>query len=282
MNAPFLWLQHSVPQHALSRLTGWLAELERPRWLKHAVIRAFVRHYGVDLDEAARPFPEAYASFNDFFTRALAPGVRPLADAALVSPVDGAVSQSGAIDGDHIFQAKGRGFSLPALLGGDQERAARYRGGSFATLYLSPRDYHRVHMPCDGRLQAMRYVPGRLFSVNAATAAGVDGLFARNERLVCHFEGPIGPFALVLVGAMIVAGIETPWAGRVAPAPRRNTLTDYTAPPAPVNLARGEEMGRFYLGSTVILLFPPETIGWDSACAPGARVRLGMALGHRP
>ncbi|MHA7817756.1 MAG: archaetidylserine decarboxylase [Pseudohaliea sp.] len=281
MNAPFLWLQHSVPHHALSRFTGRLADLERPRWLKHAVIRAFVRHYGVDLAEAERPFPEAYGSFNDFFTRALKPGTRPLADAPVVSPVDGAVSQGGAIDGERIFQAKGRAFSLPALLGGDELRAASYRGGAFATLYLSPRDYHRVHMPCDGRLAAMRYVPGRLFSVNAATAAGVDRLFARNERLVCHFEGPLGPFAMVLVGAMIVAGIETTWAGRVAPPPRRNTLTDYAAPPAPVSLTRGEEMGRFCLGSTVILLFPAGTIRWDDACRPGARVRLGMPLAHR-
>ena len=240
-----------------------------------------MRHYGVALDEAERPFPEAYASFNDFFTRALKPGARPLADAALVSPVDGAVSQCGTIDGDSVFQAKGRAFSLAALLGDDEARASGYRGGAFATLYLSPRDYHRVHMPCDGRLVAMRYVPGRLFSVNAATAAGVDGLFARNERLVCHFEGPTGPFVLVLVGAMIVAGIETVWAGRVAPPPRRNTLTDYRAPPAPVSLTRGEELGRFCLGSTVILLFPPDTIRWDAALAPGAAVRLGMALGHR-
>lgn len=281
MNAPFLWLQHSVPQHALSRLTGRLADLERPRWLKHAVIRAFVRHYGVALDEAERPFPEAYASFNDFFTRALKPGARPLAGADVISPVDGAVSQGGTIDGERIFQAKGRGFSLNALLGGDEARAAGYRGGAFATLYLSPRDYHRVHMPCDGRLTAMRYVPGRLFSVNAVTAAGVDRLFARNERLVCHFEGPLGPFAMVLVGAMIVAGIETAWAGRVAPPPRRNTLSDYTAPPAAVTLARGEEMGRFCLGSTVILLFPPGTVRWDDTCTAGARVRLGMPLGHR-
>jgi len=280
MNAPFLWLQHSVPQHGLSRVTGRLAELERPRWLRRTAIRAFVRHYGVDLDEAERPFPEAYASFNDFFTRALKPGARPLAAATVVSPVDGAVSQCGAVDGDSVFQAKGRAFSLTALLGGDAARAAAFRGGAFATLYLAPRDYHRVHMPCRGRLVAMRYVPGRLFSVNGATAAGVDGLFARNERLVCHFEGPGGPFVMVLVGAMIVAAIETVWAGRIAPPPRRNTLTDYTLAPAPVVLERGDEMGRFCLGSTVILVFPPDTVRWDAACAPGAAVRLGMAIGH--
>jgi phosphatidylserine decarboxylase len=272
MPRPFIWLQHSLPQHALSRLTGWLAERERPRWLRQLVLRAFVRRYGVDLAEALPSDLAAFPTFNAFFTRALKPGARPLDDARVVAPVDGRISQLGRCDGDSVLQAKGRHYSLRALLGGDDAAAAPYRGGGFATIYLAPRDYHRVHMPCEGRLVATRYVPGRLFSVNPVTTAGVDRLFARNERLVCHFEGAAGPFAVVLVGAMIVAAIETVWCGRV----RRDSGAPL--PPRPLTLAQGAELGRFCLGSTVILLFPPDTVTWAAPLRAGATVRMGTAL----
>lgn len=197
----------------------------------------------------------------------------------MLCPVDGVLSQCGAIRGDRIFQAKGRDFSTRELLGGDSARAALFDDGSFATIYLSPRDYHRVHMPMAGRLTATCYIPGRLFSVNAVTAEGVDRLFARNERLVCYFDGPHGPFAMVLVGAMIVAGIETVWAGQATPLPRRPMTLDYGVLPAAVNLGRGEEMGRFMLGSTVVLLFPSPGPVLNAACVPGAATRVGEALG---
>jgi len=232
----------------------------------------------VDLAEAQDSDAADYPSFNAFFTRPLKPGVRPLADSDLVCPVDGVVSQCGAIHGDRVFQAKGRDFSLDELLGGDTARSSTFKNGMFATMYLSPRDYHRVHMPAAGRLTATCYVPGRLFSVNAVTSGGVNRLFARNERLVCYFEGPQGPFAMVLVGAMIVAGIETVWSGQVAPPPRRAVSMDYAALPESVSLDRGDEMGRFLLGSTVILLFPPAAAVFRGAFTPGAQTRIGDAM----
>lgn len=233
----------------------------------------------MNLAEAQDTDAADYPSFNAFFTRPLKPGARPVADADLVCPADGVVSQCGAIHGDRVFQAKGRHFSLHELLGGDSARSSIFRDGAFATIYLSPRDYHRVHMPMAGRLTATCYIPGRLFSVNAVTAEGVDRLFARNERLVCYFEGPRGPFAMVLVGAMIVAGIETVWSGQVAPPPRRVVTLDYSALPAPVSLERGDEMGRFLLASTVILLFPPGAPVFNAALTPGASARIGDAMG---
>ena len=263
----------------MSRIVGALARARQPRWLVSRVIRRFVAHYDVNLQEAQSTRVEDYISFNGFFTRALAPGVRPLSDADLVCPADGRVSQCGGIRGGHIFQAKGRHFSARELLGGDSRRAALFNDGAFATIYLSPRDYHRVHMPMAGRLTATCYIPGRLFSVNAATADGVDRLFARNERLVCYFEGPKGPFAMVLVGAMIVAGIETAWAGQVAPAPRHPVTCDFDTLPAPVRLERGEEMGRFMLGSTVIVLLPKAaSVTFNHRFVPGAATRLGEGM----
>lgn len=244
------------------------------------VIRRFVAHYGVNLAEAQRTDAADYPSFNAFFTRPLKSGVRPVAEADLVCPADGVVSQCGAIHGDRVFQAKGRHFSLDELLGGDSARSSIFKDGAFATIYLSPRDYHRVHMPMAGRLTATCYVPGRLFSVNAVTAEGVDRLFARNERLVCYFEGPRGPFAMVLVGAMIVAGIETVWSEQVTPPPRRAVSMDYSALPESVSLDRGDEMGRFLLGSTVILLFPPAAPVFNAALSPGAQTRIGDAMGN--
>lgn len=274
----FILLQRLLPQHLMSRLVGRLAEARSPVVVKNAVIRRFVAHYGVDLSEAQQPVAEYYDNFNAFFTRALKDGARPLCEQGLACPADGAISQCGALDIERILQAKDRYFSLNALLGGDPERAAQYRGGTFMTIYLSPRDYHRVHMPLDGRLTATRYVPGDLFSVNGTTAEMVDGLFARNERLVCHFDTERGPMAMVLVGAMIVAGIETVWGGQVAPPTKRIEHRDYLAPPAPVALSRGAEMGRFKLGSTVILLFPPGAVDWHDHCVPGAAVRMGQQL----
>ena len=279
MDRIFIIFQHIVPQHLLSRCTGWLAQLRGPQWLKNVVIRLFVRHFRVDMSEAQEPDYTRYANFNAFFTRALREGARPIAEADVVCPADGAISQLGDIRQGMCFQAKGRYFSTRELLGGDLARSNAYDGGHFATIYLSPRDYHRVHMPVAGRLTATSYIPGKLFSVNGTTADNVDRLFARNERLVCHFETEHGPMAMVLVGAMVVAGIETVWSGQVAPPPKRPLVTDYQSAPAPVDLAQGEEMGRFKLGSTVILLFPAATIGWDEKYVAGSGTRLGESLG---
>jgi len=278
MDALFLLLQRLVPQHALSRLTGHLAHATGPRWLREWVIRRFVAHYGVDLSEAEHSSPGAYDSFNAFFTRALNDAARPLCASGIACPADGVVSECGEIDGDRLLQAKGRSYTLGALLAHDTVRQDAFRDGSFLTVYLSPRDYHRVHMPLDGQLVASAYVPGELFSVNATTAAGVDGLFARNERHISYFDTPRGPMALVLVGAMIVAGIETVWAGPVAPRQRRVERLDHGATPQPILLSRGAEMGRFYLGSTVILLLPPGVASWNDHLGAGAAVRLGEQL----
>ncbi len=279
MESIFIFIQHIVPQQLLSRCTGWLARLCRPVWLKNRAIGAFVRHFRVDMSEAEEPDVRAYPCFNAFFTRALKEGARPIAPADVVCPADGTVSQLGTISEGLIFQAKGRYYSTEALLGGDAARAARFARGMFATIYLSPRDYHRVHMPLDGTLTATTYVPGRLFSVNPTTADNVDRLFARNERLVCHFDTHAGPMAMILVGAMIVAGIETVWSGQVAPPPRRPVFRDYAELPERVELAKGQEMGRFLLGSTVILLFPEGSVAWDASYEAGSRTRLGESLG---
>ena len=221
MDRIFIIFQHILPHHLLSRMTGFLADLRQPIWLKDWVIGQFIRYFGVDMVEAKEPDYRAYASFNEFFTRPLREGVRPIADEAIVCPADGVISQLGAITEGLLLQAKGRYFSTEELLGGDEERAAQFDGGRFATIYLSPRDYHRVHMPVSGRLTATTYIPGQLFSVNGVTAQNVDRLFARNERLVCYFDTAFGPVAVILVGAMVVAGIETVWSGRVAPPPRK-------------------------------------------------------------
>jgi len=279
MDALFILVQHIVPQHLLSRFAGWLAELEHPKGLKNWVIGWFIGHFRVDMSEAAESDHRQYANFNAFFTRALREGARPIAAAPVVSPADGVVSQCGAILDGRMLQAKGQYFSAIELLGGDPERAAEFADGSFVTIYLSPRDYHRVHMPLEGELLSTTYIPGDLFSVNAVTAEGVENLFARNERLVCYFDTPVGPVAMVLVGAMIVAGIETVWAGQVAPPATRALSVDFRQPPAPVKLDKGDEMGRFKLGSTVILLFPKGAVRLDPACSAGAALRMGQALG---
>jgi len=279
MDRLFILFQHLVPQHLLSRCTGALAELRHPIWLKNWIIGQFVRAFGVDMNEAAEPDCTRYACFNDFFTRPLREGARPLVVADVLCPADGAISQLGEISNGLLFQAKGRYFSAEELLGGDAVRAAQFAGGQFATIYLSPKDYHRVHMPVAGRLIATRYIPGKLFSVNGVTADNVDRLFARNERLVCYFDTSRGPMAMILVGAMVVAGIETVWAGQVAPPPRHPVTVDYVNLPEPVELAKGAEMGRFLLGSTVILLFPAGVITFDGRYRAGALTRMGEVLG---
>jgi phosphatidylserine decarboxylase len=279
MSAAFIALQHLVRQHSLSRLVGRLAASETP-WLRDRLIRRFAAAYRVDLTEAARGIGE-FQSFNDFFTRELKPGARPFADASrfILSPADGAVSQLGPIAGGQIIQAKGRDYSVAELLGCGVDEAARFEGGSFITIYLSPKDYHRVHMPAIGTLARTRYIPGDLFSVNTATAEGVDRLFARNERLACQFDGPDGHFASVMVGAMIVAGIDTVWP---------NTFRTHATAPVHEDFAdkghafaAGDEMGRFYLGSTVVLLFEPGRAEWRADLAPGVALRMGAAIGAR-
>ncbi|GAB1383468.1 archaetidylserine decarboxylase [Burkholderiales bacterium] len=269
--------QYLLPKRWLTRLAGRAAGA-RLGDLTHAAIRRFVARYGVDMSEAAEPRIDSYASFNDFFTRALKPGARPLAEADYLCPVDGAISQFGAIERDQIFQAKGHAYSTTALLGGDARLAAEFEHGQFATLYLSPRDYHRIHMPCAGRLRAMVHVPGDLFSVNPVTARGVPGLFARNERVVCEFDTARGPLALVLVGATIVGSMATAWHGVVNP-PRPGQIRRWRYDDQAIELERGQEMGRFLLGSTVVLLWPRGTLRFAADWAPGGAVRMGQALG---
>lgn len=271
--------QYLLPKQAITVLAGKLAGLQAGG-LSTRVIDWFVHRYGVNMDEAADPDIRSYASFNEFFTRPLRAGVRPLAVADFISPVDGAISQFGAIERDQIFQAKGHAYSTTALVGGDRELATRFDDGSFATLYLSPRDYHRIHMPCDGRLTRMIYVPGALFSVNPTTARGVPGLFARNERVVCVFESAFGPFVLVLVGATIVGSMATVWHGVVNP-PRLAAVREWRYDDRRIVLKQGEEMGRFLLGSTVVMLFPRPRLNFDPAWAPAGPVRMGEAMGTR-
>ena len=268
--------QYLLPKQALTRFAGTVASARRGG-MPTQIIRRFVARYGVDMNEAAEPDISAYASFNDFFTRALKPGVRPLARADLVCPVDGAISQFGVIERDQLLQAKGHRYSTTALIGGDPELAARFEHGHFATLYLSPKDYHRIHMPCAGRLLRMIYVPGALFSVNPTTARGVPGLFARNERVVCVFEADHGPLVLVLVGATIVGSMATVWHGVVNP-PRSKRLREWRYDDQRIELAQGDEMGRFLLGSTVVLLMPNGALRFNPDWVPGRTIRLGEAM----
>jgi phosphatidylserine decarboxylase len=268
--------QYALPKQALTSLAGVLASA-RGGAATTRMIGWFVRRYGVDMSEAAEPDIARYPSFNEFFTRALKAGARPLAAAELICPVDGAISQFGAIESGQIFQAKGHRYSAAALVGGDAALAAPFANGHFATLYLSPKDYHRIHMPCDARLLRMIHVPGELFSVNPTTARGVPGLFARNERVVCAFESTRGPFVLVLVGATIVGSMATVWHGVVNP-PRFKQVREWQYGERDLRLAQGDEMGRFLLGSTVVLLFPPGDLCFNPAWAPGRAIRLGETM----
>ena len=269
-------LQYLLPKKLLTQLAGAFARSQSGALTQFA-IRKFVAKYGVNMAEALNPDVNSYASFNDFFTRALKPGARPLANAAYVCPVDGAISQLGAIEGDQIFQAKGHHYSTRALVGGDATLAALFDGGQFATIYLSPKDYHRIHMPCDGTLKRMIYVPGDLFSVNPATALAVPGLFARNERVVCVFDTARGPFVLTLVGATIVGSMATAWHGVVNP-PRTAAIRAWTYAAGTVELKQGDEMGRFLLGSTVVMLWPRETLRLNENWKPAAPVRMGEIM----
>lgn len=272
--------QYLIPKQALTLLAGKLASA-RLGGLTTALIRRFAARYGVNMQEAANPDPASYATFNEFFTRPLHTGARPLANAAFLSPVDGAISQFGAIERDQIYQAKGHHYTTTALVGGDAALAAQFENGSFATLYLSPRDYHRIHMPCSGRLRRMIHVPGALFSVNPVTARGVPGLFARNERVVCVFEGERDgqpfPFVLTLVGATIVGSMATVWHGVVNP-PRPGALREWRYDGQEIVLQKGEEMGRFLLGSTVVMLFPKDTLHFNPEWTPAKSIRMGEAM----
>lgn len=272
--------QYLLPKQALTRFAGRVASAQHERYTPQ-IIRWFAKKYGVNMNEAHNPDLASYKSFNEFFTRALAADARPLADSDFVCPVDGSISQFGAIENDQLIQAKGHRYSTTALLGGDSKLAALFEHGSFATLYLSPRDYHRIHMPCQGRVKRMIYVPGSLFSVNPTTASGVPGLFARNERVVCLFESQFGPFAMVLVGATIVGSMETVWHG-VVNASRSRTIREWDYSDREIILNKGEEMGRFLLGSTVVLLFPRDVLAFNPEWTATRTIRMGEAMGNKP
>jgi len=269
-------LQAILPQHLLSRLIGRLAQLENPVWLKNALIRAFMSRYDIDLTEATCSSGENFPNFNAFFTRSLREGMRPLADSQWSHCADGVLSQRGAIADASLVQVKGRTYTVKQLLAGSDEESGRYEQGCFATTYLSPRDYHRVHAPIRGHLVKTRYVPGDLFSVNAATVDRVDGLLARNERLVCFFETDRGGVAVVLVGAMIVAGISTVWGGREQPGAGEIRDQVWTAGEAPL-LEQGQEMGRFFLGSTVVLVTEASDLSWVNEVGDVVTVRSALA-----
>ena len=272
--------QYLIPKQALTILAGKLASKEAGS-LTTSVIRWFVGRYNVNMAEAANPDIASYKSFNEFFTRPLKEGARPQAAADFISPVDGAISQFGPIERDQIFQAKGHSYSTTALVGGDRKLAEQFENGSFATLYLSPRDYHRIHMPCAGKLTRMIYVPGELFSVNPTTARGVPGLFARNERVVCVFDSEFGPFVLTLVGATIVGSMATVWHGMVNP-PRPGVVREWRYDEQNIVLKKGDEMGRFLLGSTVVMLFPKDTLAFNPDWAPTGAIRMGETMGGKP
>jgi phosphatidylserine decarboxylase len=271
--------QYLMPGHLVSRLIHGFTRLRLPA-IKNRFTEWFIGHFGINMDEALESDPHAYEHFNAFFTRALKPGVRPIVEGEgeLACPVDGAISQARVIADGRVFQAKGHDYSLEQLLGGSVERAKPFLGGSFATIYLSPRDYHRIHMPLTGTLREMVHVPGRLFSVNPATTRVIPGLFARNERVVSIFDTAVGPMAMVKVGAVNVGSIETVWAGEVTPPAGRVVRSWHYEGDEALTLEKGAEMGRFNMGSTVIVVFGPEAVELADAIKPGAPVRLGQLL----
>jgi phosphatidylserine decarboxylase len=276
MKSLFVWFQYLLPQHALSRLILRATRVRAP-WFKNRLIRGFLKLYAIDMTDAVQADPLGFASFNEFFTRELKSGARPIAAAPreIACPVDGTISEAGRIEGDKLLQAKGRTYTLGELLAA-QSWAKQFEGGSFATIYLAPYNYHRIHMPLRGELRETIYVPGRLFSVNAVTAAQVPRLFARNERVITLFDTAGGEMALILVGALNVGSMATVWAGDITPAARRVVTA---LPPQAVTLEKGEEMGRFNMGSTVILLFQAGRARWHPETRAGATVRLGQSLG---
>jgi phosphatidylserine decarboxylase len=273
----FILFQNSVPKHLITRLGGNLAESENQQ-IKTRFINFFLRNFDIDMSEAEESDPTAYKSFNAFFTRALKPGIRPIDEASnsVACPADGAISQIGAISDGEVFQAKGKSFDVTTLLGGDAADSAPFQNGQFATIYLSPRDYHRVHMPIDGKLLKTIYCPGPLFSVNQTTAENVDSLFARNERLVSIFETAAGPMAYVMVGAMVVGGMETVWQKDVFTDRGTPLVTDYSD--ADITLKKGDELGRFKVGSTVILTFAKDAINWRQQFVASATTVMGEAI----
>jgi phosphatidylserine decarboxylase len=277
----FVLLQYILPKQALTVLAGKFANLQAGK-LTTAVITWFVKQYKVNMLEAVEPNISAYKSFNEFFTRPIKKDARPIAKADFICPIDGSISQFGAINADQIFQAKGHAYTTTALLGGDEATANKYANGHFACLYLSPRDYHRIHMPCGGTLKKMTYVPGVLFSVNPATAQGIPGLFARNERVVCEFHSEDhGEFVMVLVGATIVGSMQTVWHGIVNP-PRSTQIRSWTYAEQNIYLAQGEEMGRFLLGSTVVMLFQQDKLKFNPIWNPAKYVQLGEVMANKP
>jgi phosphatidylserine decarboxylase len=279
MSSAFVILQYVLPKKLMTVAMGKLAAM-RGGSNTHAVIRWFIKRYGVNMAEAANPEVTSYATFNEFFTRPLRADARPLASADFLCPVDGAISQFGAIERNQIYQAKGHHYNTTELVGGDTQLATQFEDGHFATIYLSPKDYHRIHMPCAGQLQRMIYVPGDLFSVNPATAQGVPGLFARNERVVCVFDTAYGPFINVLVGATIVGSMATIWHGVVNP-PRPGEILEWHYAGKNINLDKGAEMGRFLLGSTVVMLWPKNTLRFNPHWQPGGTVRMGEAMAEK-
>lgn len=274
-----VFIQYLLPKQAITIIAGKLANARAGR-LTTIVIRWFVKRYQVNMSEAAMPDIVSYKTFNDFFTRALSDDARPLATTDFICPVDGAISQLGDIVADQIFQAKGHHYSTATLLAGDRRLAKKFENGSFATLYLSPRDYHRIHMPYDGRLTAMTYVPGDLFSVNPTTAQGVPGLFARNERVICTFESDIGKFVMVLVGATIVGSMATSWHGIVNP-PRSKDIRNWDYSNQDIMLKKGQEMGRFLLGSTVVMLFPTNALEFNANWVGEKAIQMGESMGTK-
>ncbi len=264
-----------LPHHAISRLVFKLTRIKSP--LVPKAIRLFCHAFKVNLEEAVNPDPESYATFNEFFTRAIKPQLRPIAASALVSPVDGSISQFGKINNAELLQAKGVTYSLEQLLGGNPERSEKYRDGYFMTIYLSPRDYHRIHMPCTGKLLEQTHIPGRLFSVAQHTVNTIKGIFARNERVIASFDTQYGSMAMILVGAINVAAIETVWAGLITP-PKGETIRSKSYRSADIRLDKGEEMGRFNMGSTVILLFSNQAPEFLESLQPGESIKMGEAL----
>jgi len=282
VNIPFeVWRQHLVPQRLLSAIYGKLSHCKWT-WFKNWAIQRFIRLYGINIDEAVLTDPTAYPSFHEFFIRHLNPSLRPLDSTreGIASPCDGTISQIGSIENGTLIQAKGRQYSLKALLG-DHPLASSFKNGRFATIYLAPKDYHRVHMPCTGTLESVRYIPGKLFSVNPLTTTHIDSLFAKNERVVSIFNSKHGRFAVILVGAMIVGSISTRVNGTLTP-PRRNEIVNIDYPNSPeqhITLDKGEEMGYFSLGSTVILLFT-ENLSWEQELTQHTRIVVGQRIGH--
>jgi len=272
-----VWPQYILPQHQLSRIAYHLTRC-RLGWVKNSLIKLFIQVFNVNMDEAIENDPQAYSSFNHFFTRELMSNIRPVSETGLISPVDGVISQMGKLCETTLLQAKGKNYEISSLLANIEDITMLFHDGNYATIYLSPRDYHRIHMPIDGTLNQMIYVPGRLFSVNACTTRVVDNLFTRNERLICLFDTHIGPVAMILVGAIFVGNIETVWHGEINTANRSIQTWQYHNTNQPIKLKRGQEMGRFNMGSTVILLFRKNTVTWRENLFPGSTIKFGQVI----